>query len=81
MDQRRWMTPPEIAKLLGIDVHKVASWIRSGELIACNLGDGGRPRWKVSHESLERFLDVRQSRPPAPPPIRRKRLPEVKNYF
>ena len=40
-----YRTPPQVADLYGVDVHKILVWIRSGELGALNLAakPGGRP--------------------------------------
>jgi len=41
---------------MGIDTHKVHGWIRSGRLIAHNIGDAQRPRWRIRREDYEQFL-------------------------
>lgn len=70
-----YLTPPEVARLLRVDVSQVHRWIRSGELVAHDLSArrGGRPRWKVSREALDTLLARRQSRPPAPITRQRRR--------
>ncbi len=44
----------------------VLAWIRTGELHAVNVAAraGGRPRWRISVEALERFDEARSSRIP-----------------
>jgi len=71
----RMMSPPAVAQRLGIDAHKVVSFIRSGELLACNLASAGsrRPRWRIAEDDLQEFLAKRRSSGPAPRPQRRKR--------
>jgi hypothetical protein len=69
------MTPPAVARKLGVKPQKVLTFIATGELKAINLAErrGGRPRWKVLPEALEQFLQSRSSSPPAPEPVRRRR--------
>jgi excisionase family DNA binding protein len=67
-----YYTPPDIAKLLGIDSSKVIAWINRGELRAVNVAeskDGKRSRWRIPQESLDDFLRLRAS-PSAPPVVR-----------
>jgi excisionase family DNA binding protein len=68
-----YLTPPEIAKLLRVSPEKVLGWIRRAELRAVNVGNGTRPRYRVSREWLDAFLQVREVQPPAPRQVRRKR--------
>lgn len=52
-----FLTPPKVAKLLGVHHSKVITWIRSGRLPAINVVDPPkRPRYRVSKESLDAFL-------------------------
>lgn len=78
MTQSAWLTPPQIAKELRIRESKVAAWIRSGELIAVDVSErrAGRPRWRIRRDDLDAFLGRRQSQPPSPKPIRRRRRPD-----
>jgi excisionase family DNA binding protein len=64
-----WLTPPQFAKRLGIDVSKVLTWIRNGELRAVNVAErvGGRPRWRISSTAIEEFIRRRESTPPPAP--------------
>jgi|GEM_PF-1611561 len=61
-----WLTPPRLAKQLGISCEKVLTWIRSGELRAVNVAErlSGRPRWRISPAALEEFFKRRESGPP-----------------
>ncbi|MCY2988508.1 MAG: helix-turn-helix domain-containing protein [Planctomycetota bacterium] len=72
-----WLTPPQIARELAIRESKIAAWIRSGELTACNIAEhvGGKPRWRIRRTDLEAFLLRRQSQAPVVP-IRRRRKPD-----
>jgi len=51
-------TTSQVAQQLGVDQGKVLDWIHSGQLVAVNVAtnSGGRPRWRVSQESLAEFL-------------------------
>ena len=77
-DAARWLTPPAIAEMLGIDAGKVLTWIRRGELSAVNLAltSTGRPRWRVDPKDLEKFLERRRTTPPPPKARRRRRQDE-----
>jgi hypothetical protein len=60
-----WLTPPRLAKQLGVQADKVLSWIRSGELRAINVADRAshRPRWRISAEATEEFFRRREAVP------------------
>lgn len=75
--ERSFLTPPEIARLLRVSPDKVAAWIRSGRLRATNVGAASRPRWRVSREDFDTFLDSRQNPVPAAPDRRRKKKPRI----
>jgi len=69
----RFMTVPEVAKILGISGTNVLFYIAKGELQAFNSSMGTRrPRWKISQESLDAFIASRSSGKPDPRPRRRK---------
>ena len=78
----RWLTPADIAATLGVDIAKVHAWLKSGELIGCDLAErrGKRPRFKVNPVELEAFLRRRQVQPPVARPPRLKRLSAVPSY-
>ena len=65
MSDTTWRSPPQRAKQLGIDPEKVIGWIESGQLVAVNVSNGTRPRWRISDSAFEAFLVARQNRPPA----------------
>jgi len=75
-DPDRFLTPPEIARRLRVSPEKVLGWIRRAELTAINVSNATRPRYRISPESLERFLRSREV--PSPPARRRyiRRPPE-----
>ena len=65
------------------DKRTILTLIKSGELQAIDISRtrGGRPRWRVTSESVERFELARSSRP-APKPVRRRRQTSaIKEYF
>ena len=73
MTDKRFLTPPQIAKLLGVSVEKIGAFIERGELQAVNTSLGSmRPRWKVDPEAFRRFCDSRSNQP-KPEPTNRKR--------
>ena len=71
-------SPRQVAEPLGVNSEKVRNWIRNGELIAINVGDRQRPRWRIPKESLDDFLKRRESSPPSTP--RRRHSTTVRNY-
>lgn len=79
------LTPPQVSRRLGVAVQTVYTWIRSGELDACNLAGVGtvRPRYRISLADLDAFLKCR-SVSPAPKMPRRpvwKMPPGVPRLF
>lgn len=71
-----YLTPPEIAKLLRVSHEKVVGWIRRGELATVNVGNGTRPRFRISQESLDAFLRKREVQPIPKAMPRRRQVPE-----
>ena len=77
MDHPSYLTPPEVAEILRVSHQKVLGWIHKAELRAVNVGNGVRPRYRVSREDLDSFLKIREVQPPVPRPKRRRqRQPE-----
>jgi excisionase family DNA binding protein len=70
-------TPPEVAARLRCKPDRVRAWILKGELEASNIGDGSRPRFRVSQSALDAFLKSRSGARPAPEPQRRRRAAAV----
>jgi excisionase family DNA binding protein len=80
-----YLSPPAVARLLGISPDKVRNWCASGELKAANLAEnqsGQRCRYRISPEALEAFLK-RRSTPPQKQqrPRPRKPQPSVTEYY
>ncbi|MGA2254741.1 MAG: DNA-binding protein [Thermoguttaceae bacterium] len=61
----RDLTPPELARLKGIEPAKILAWIISGVLRAINYATlpKGRPRWRIKLEDWIAFEDSRAARP------------------
>lgn len=73
-EQERYLTPPEIAARLRITPVKVIGWIRKAELRAVDVGNGTRPRYRISPDDLKDFLRRREV--PAPAPRIQRREPK-----
>lgn len=69
-----YLTPPEAASLLRIDVHRVLTLIRSGELRASNVATrlSGRPRYRIARSDLDAWLARRAAAAVATPVVRRR---------
>ena len=80
----KWRSPPQAAQLLGVEVGKIHHWIKTGELVAVNVATrvGGRVRWRISPDELDRFLASRQSHSPQKPLRKQTRMDQriVKFY-
>ena len=63
-----YLAPSDIAVSRGINVIKVLTWIRSGELRAVNVATcaGRLPRWRISPAELEAFDAARAAVPKIP---------------
>ena len=73
--QTRKLTPPEVARRLGVSADKVLVWVHSGELRAVNLATKphGRPRFAIDEADLDAFEEQRRVRAPAPVSRRRRK--------
>ncbi len=81
---KAWFTPPELARYWGVSPDKIRNWIRSGELEAVNqvARQGGRPRYRISREAVEKFEARRSVQVvPARPRRRPKKSDDVIEYF
>jgi excisionase family DNA binding protein len=71
--ERDRLTPPEVAKQLGVSADTVRGWISSGALKAVNVaGPGKRPSHLISPDALAEF---ERRRAPEPAVVRRRRKP------
>jgi hypothetical protein len=87
-NERRNLTPPEIARRYGVATAKVVRWIHDGELIALNFANRGctRPRYSITPEALKEFERARTVAPSgggeSVRTLRRRRTPgTVKEFF
>lgn len=77
------LTPPAIAKALGVKPERVRAWIQAGTLDAFNLADATatRPRYRVSEHQLEKFLETRRVNPKPKRRQRATREGTLKRYW
>jgi len=77
------ISPPELAKLWGVDPAKILTWIRRGELKAINVATdrNGRVRYAIDVADIAVFEASRAVQPPVPRVRRRKVDPNVINFF
>mgnify|MGYP000570493865 CR=1 FL=1 len=81
---KRKFTPPEVARLFGVEPGKIIAWIRAGELRAINGATrrGQRPRYLVDVADIEAFERSRQVIPtPAPSPRRSRTTESIVEFF
>jgi len=73
------LTPPEIARHLGVKADTVRAWIAAGELRAfsVSINQNGRRRWRVRPQDLETFIVKRENRQAPPKPARPSPVPRV----
>lgn len=56
------LTVTQVADRYSVRQHTVLAWIRSGELVAVNVGAnprGKKPRWRISEAALADFERLR----------------------
>jgi hypothetical protein len=58
---QKYLTPPAVGRMLGVNADKVVAWINSGKLRATNESDKTRPRWRVSPADLQAFMTARSN--------------------
>lgn len=69
----RYLTPPQVGKMLGVNADKIVSWIRAGLLRASNVSDGIRPRWRIAPQDLQAHLTARSNQAKQQATTKRKR--------
>ena len=81
-DELRLLTPPAVAQRLGVDPARVIGWIRAGRLRAINLSDGElRPRFRIDPADLDDFLRAREVVARPKPQRRRRKDPNVIEFY
>jgi len=83
-ETRRKFSPPQLARVYGVDPGKILAWIRSGELRAINgsIRTGGRPRYLIDLADIALFEQRRATVPPPKATRRRRRsAPGVTEFF
>jgi len=81
---KRYRSPPEYAKQIGVKADKVVAWIKSAQLRAIDVSSNpgiGRPRYRIPLDAIIEFEQKRTPKPPTKPQRRRKRDPEVIEFF
>lgn len=81
---RTKLSPPEVATRFGVNSDKVLAWIRSGELRAIDVSSQpgiGRPRYRVDLCDLAAFESGRQVVVAPKTTRRRRKDPDVIEFF
>jgi hypothetical protein len=79
---REILTPPQVAKQLGVDPNTVIGWIRTSQLKGANVGSGDqRPRYKIKRTDLDDFLESRQPEAPRKRQRRPKKPADEIEFF
>jgi hypothetical protein len=78
----RGFTIGDLCRRWRVGKSKVRAFILTGQLVGVNLAANvvGRPQWRITTESVERFEQRRSSTPP-PKPARRRRRPPLVDYY
>ena len=73
----------ERAEQINASVELIYGAIKSGDLLASNVGGPQRPTYRISDEDWEAFLEARKSRPAPGMPRRprRQKLSGVTEFF
>lgn len=78
-----YLSPPEVAKMLRVSHAKILGWIATGDLRASDVAShrGQRPRWRISRDDLDSFLNRRAATPPPKAARRRRREGDVIQFY
>jgi hypothetical protein len=76
------LTVRDVSLRYRVGEDKVRGWIRRGELRAVNTATTlcGKPRWVIPVEALAEF-ECRRTASPPPKPPRRRRCPEMIDFY
>ncbi len=81
MTDKRFITPPQAAKILGVGNETILICIAKGELRAINTSLKDRPRWKIDPIDFDKWCESRSNAPKQPTAKRRKPIPTAgKSY-
>lgn len=71
-----FFTVAQVAESLGVGVDAIIGHIHAGRLRAANIGSGTRrPRWRITAEALDAFIESRTAMPaPVKRPQRKRRV-------
>ena len=78
------LTCSQVAEILQCKVDRVRALIKSGKLVASNIGNSQvKPRFRIAPEAVDDFLRQTQVVPPAQPARRQRRNqdPDFVSYF
>ena len=78
----RFLSPPQVGRILKTGSDKVLQFIATGELKASNVSLSGRPRWKINPADFQRFLDARSNQAKAKSGTRtRREIPKPSKQY
>jgi len=80
MTAREWWTVPQLAAWMRKRQSYFVAEIKAGRLKAVNLGTGSRPRYHISQEALDEFLQSRAVAPAVQPTRRPRRDSKIPQY-
>ena len=80
---RTWLTPTEVGRRYRIKPERVIAMIRAGLLRAIDVSSPGsrRPRFRIHEADLVAFENRREVRPLSQPNRRRRKQPDVIEFF
>jgi len=59
----RDLTVEQVAEELQVNPRSVYKWIQIGELLAMDLGSGGKHTYRISRADLDAFKQARKTKP------------------
>lgn len=73
----------DLCKRYAVGEHTILGWIRRQELQAIDVSRelGGRPKWRITQEALQKFEALRTPTAPLPRARRRKQPAEVVQFY
>ncbi len=63
MNEKKLLTPTDVANRLQVNERTVAQWLRRGHLRGFKIGKG----WRISPDDLQAFLEASANMPPDKP--------------